>query len=287
MSNLIIDCFIFYNELDMLRYRLSTLNEFVDYFIIVEASKTFIGSPKPLYFSEHEYLFAPYLHKIIHIIEFDLREVNEESLKQQKRIGKTDYKTYCWDNERTQRNAIDKGIRELEIKLGKEVMEKSHLIINDCDEIPNPSILKELKEKNANLDIACLEQDFYYYNIRNKMREKWYHSKIVSYPFYVNHYERNSEKIRQSFGIGFIPNGGWHLSYFGDPAFIRNKMNMFSHQEFNIPELTDLKVIEKKINRHQSVVRNEMLDFILERDNKNLPPNILKTFPIPKDYIAD
>ena len=39
----IIDCFIFYNEVDILEYRLKTLNEVVDYFIIVESRQTFIG----------------------------------------------------------------------------------------------------------------------------------------------------------------------------------------------------------------------------------------------------
>ena len=38
---------------------------------------------------------------------------------------------------------------------------------------------------------------------------------------------------------------------------------------------------------HQSVVRDEKLDYILERDNPNLPPNVLVHFPIPKENIAD
>ena len=33
----IIDSFIFYNELDLLEYRLSILNDLVDYFILVES----------------------------------------------------------------------------------------------------------------------------------------------------------------------------------------------------------------------------------------------------------
>ena len=37
----IIDCFIFYNELDLLNYRLNVLNNVVDYFIIVEATHCF------------------------------------------------------------------------------------------------------------------------------------------------------------------------------------------------------------------------------------------------------
>ena len=34
----IIDCFTFYNELQLLEYRLSILYDVVDYFIIVEAN---------------------------------------------------------------------------------------------------------------------------------------------------------------------------------------------------------------------------------------------------------
>ena len=37
----IIDSFIFYNELDLLNYRLSILNDYVDYFIIVESKYTY------------------------------------------------------------------------------------------------------------------------------------------------------------------------------------------------------------------------------------------------------
>jgi beta-1,4-mannosyl-glycoprotein beta-1,4-N-acetylglucosaminyltransferase len=42
----IIDCFIFYNEIDLLNYRLNTLHEVVDYFIIVESTHTFMGKEK-------------------------------------------------------------------------------------------------------------------------------------------------------------------------------------------------------------------------------------------------
>ena len=42
----IIDCFIFYNELDLLNYRLNLLDEYVDYFVLVEATHTFVGNEK-------------------------------------------------------------------------------------------------------------------------------------------------------------------------------------------------------------------------------------------------
>ena len=51
----VIDCFIFYNELDLLDYRLNILKEVVDYFVIVESTHTFVGKEKELYFNKDKY----------------------------------------------------------------------------------------------------------------------------------------------------------------------------------------------------------------------------------------
>ena len=42
----IVDCFIFYNEIELLNYRLNILYDIVDYFIIVESTSTFTGYKK-------------------------------------------------------------------------------------------------------------------------------------------------------------------------------------------------------------------------------------------------
>ena len=41
---MIVDCFTFYNELEMLYYRLSLLNDYVDHFVLVESNQTFAGN---------------------------------------------------------------------------------------------------------------------------------------------------------------------------------------------------------------------------------------------------
>jgi beta-1,4-mannosyl-glycoprotein beta-1,4-N-acetylglucosaminyltransferase len=64
----IIDCFIFYNEIDLLTYRLNILNDIVDKFVIVESTYTFSGKEKKLYFNENKHLFEKFNEKIIHII---------------------------------------------------------------------------------------------------------------------------------------------------------------------------------------------------------------------------
>ena len=47
---MIYDCFPFNNELDILEIRLNILNDVVDKFILVEASKTQSLLDKPFYF---------------------------------------------------------------------------------------------------------------------------------------------------------------------------------------------------------------------------------------------
>src|SRR5258708_40108162 len=64
----IYDCFVFFNELELLKVRFEELYDKVDHFVLVEAKQTFCGDPKPLYFAENAEKFAQYKHKIIHIV---------------------------------------------------------------------------------------------------------------------------------------------------------------------------------------------------------------------------
>ena len=64
---MILDCFTFYNELDLLDIRFNELYESIDYFVLVEASKTQSFLDKPFYFEENKNRFDTFLDKIIHI----------------------------------------------------------------------------------------------------------------------------------------------------------------------------------------------------------------------------
>jgi len=78
--------------------------------------------------------------------------------------------------------------------------------------------------------------------------------------------------IRKS-NCSIIKNGGWHLSYFGDAKFIKNKIENFSHQEFNHPNFTNLSKIEEKIKNVSDLYnRNTNITKISIKDNNNLPP---------------
>jgi len=56
----LIDGFVFYNELGLLKYRLDTLYEIVDNFILVESTKTFSGNSKELFYEKNKGLYEKY-----------------------------------------------------------------------------------------------------------------------------------------------------------------------------------------------------------------------------------
>lgn len=62
----IYDCICLFDELDMLEIRLNILDEHVDFFVIVEANRSFLGVPKPFNFESNQGRFRKWAHKIIY-----------------------------------------------------------------------------------------------------------------------------------------------------------------------------------------------------------------------------
>lgn len=54
---MLVDTFMFYNELDVLELRLRTLEPYVDKFVIVEAEVNHVGGPKELFFEKNKERF--------------------------------------------------------------------------------------------------------------------------------------------------------------------------------------------------------------------------------------
>jgi len=246
----LIDCFIFYNELEMLLFRLTELYDTVDFFILVEAKHTFTGVSKILFFEAHKEMFSKYMDKIIHII-----------------VDKMPNTSNPWDNEKYQRNYIHKGILKLNLNCDDVI------IISDCDEIPDSNTLNIVKRCGI-CTIYGLEMDMYYYNLSWK-GTKWYHSKIVPYSVYklVN----EPEKIRFE-KCKILTRGGWHFSYFGNVEFIRNKIKNFSHQEYNTDKYTNEENIKKSIENGDDLFSRtgkwgHELKHVRLKDNDNLPNN--------------
>jgi beta-1,4-mannosyl-glycoprotein beta-1,4-N-acetylglucosaminyltransferase len=260
----IVDCFTFYNELDMLEYRLELLYPIVDYFVLSEATLTHKGNPKPLFYQENKKRYEKYADKIIHLIDKDLipYATHNYNLK---------YEDEVWKNENHQRNYIKEGLRYLNLN-----EETDYILISDLDEILNPNTLSKLfKENKSQLqDYMSFYQDFYYYNLTCKNQDPWLSPKLVKYGTYKNYFKEDANKCRLNQSRYIIPNGGWHLSYFGGASQIKNKIQNFSHQEFNKQEYTDEKKIEEKINAGIDLFgrTNEKWITIPIENNTNLPP---------------
>ena len=254
----VVDGFIFYNELDMLTYRLNILNDVVDYFVLVEATHTFVGKEKPLFYQENKHLFEKFNHKIIHIIvdDFPHKYPNIDFEKKEQ-----------WNNEKFQRNCISRGIQKINL------IDNDIIILSDVDEIPNIEILQGVKCNKIHInEVKALQMDFYYYNLHSKLDH--YTDVARMLPYYI--YQKCNmtiDDLRFKCHKSYISNAGWHLSYFGNEKFIQNKIENFAHQELNIDLFTNQKKIQERIQNAKDLFdRPTKIIYIEIQDNDNLPP---------------
>jgi beta-1,4-mannosyl-glycoprotein beta-1,4-N-acetylglucosaminyltransferase len=252
----IIDCFTFYNEFELLKYRLSVLYDVVDRFVLVESTHTHAGHEKPLYFKENLAMFSQFTNKIVHVIvrNFPHKYPNINCEKDEQ-----------WINERFQRDRIDDGLQR--IKLSNDDV----ITITDLDEIPDPRLLSTIKTNNISFRIYSLEMDMYYYNLNCRVTgEIWRHPKIMTYGTYCE-LDLPCSKLR-FYNCEALASGGWHLSYFGSVEQIQNKIINFSHQEFNRPQFTDIGKISERIEQCLDIYgRENPVEYIPINKNNYLP----------------
>jgi beta-1,4-mannosyl-glycoprotein beta-1,4-N-acetylglucosaminyltransferase len=246
---MIYDCFIFFNELDLLEIRLNILNDVVDKFVIVEATKTFSNLGKPLYFKDNKERFKKFESKIIHIIVDDYPPFES-----------------AWDYEWHQRNCVTRGLTDCK--------NDDVILISDLDEIPNPEKIIKYKDFTG---IKVFKQNMFYYYLNNLSLKTpyWTGTKMLSYQEFLKN-ESNSQKVRHLRGR-LINAGGWHFSYLGGAEKIAEKIKSFSHQEYNSSEYTDLIKIKERVEKGED---------LFSKKNKKIYACIEIDESFPK-YIAD
>ena len=224
MSPKIIDCFIFHNELKMLLFRLTELNDVVDYFVIVESKYSFSGQVKPLFYAENKHMFEQFNFKIIHIVVEDMPNNGN-----------------AWNNEFHQRNCITRAYKQLNLENNDLIM------ISDVDEIPDVTTVQHYKTNEVN-HMVLLAMDMYYYNFHCKaINYKWYYCKIIPYHLAI---KMTPQQIRCTFrDVDINYQGGWHLSFFGDIEFIKTKIQNFAHQEYNNSTYLNDDKIQQQIDK--------------------------------------
>jgi beta-1,4-mannosyl-glycoprotein beta-1,4-N-acetylglucosaminyltransferase len=231
----IVDGFTFYNELDMLEYRLAAMYEVVDHFVLVEATHTFSGKEKPLYYEQNKERYARWADKIVHVIVRDMPfvfpNINYEANEQ-------------WQNEYHQRDCIMRGYGSLGLTSDDVI------VIADVDEIIDPNLLRRVRSGEQPVYYHGIQMDIYVYNLHTHVyAEECIATRLLTVkaihelgrPFHILR-KNPFRDMNIIWGVG-----GWHLTYFGDPAFIRNKIVNFAHQEYNKPEYIDEAIIQRKI----------------------------------------
>ena len=134
MKRRVVDCFLFYNEVDILEYRLSVLWDLVDFFIVSESTRSFVGNEKP--FHSEDPRFDKYREKMlvlkIDTFPFPLPDVSRNEQ---------------WCNENYQRDYLMRGVQDLLVQ--NSIDENDVLLINDVDEIPDTSFLNYVCTKTV------------------------------------------------------------------------------------------------------------------------------------------
>ena len=203
--SMIIDGIIFFNELDLLEIRLNFLNNYIDYFVIVESKKTFQGDNKPLYYLENKARFKSFESKIIHVVLDDFPD-----------------KSNAWNNESLQRDAMLNGLQRFS--------DEDYILISDLDEIPNLESLPAKLEDNF-FYIFELSLNYYYLNNRCIQMPNSYGSILTKYKNIKGSIQEIRDlltKVQNEISTGknieIVKNGGWHFSYLASPENIAIKI---------------------------------------------------------------
>jgi len=195
----VIDCFPFFNELDLLEIRLNELKDVVDVFVLTESPQTFTGKSKPLFFQDNRERFKGF--NIVHTIFNDQTKCHAMEMERRQKQFNLDY---VYDN----------------------VFESGDVIMfGDCDEIPKASVVADLLKKDWESVGLLLTHFYYYLNCRQVAGTV---SKRASVRL-VRPKERIIYDVtRRSHSNNLVPNAGYHFSYIGDIAY---KLESWGHAD--------------------------------------------------------
>lgn len=225
----VIDAFPFFNELDLLKLRLETLDPYVDLFVVSEATTTFSGKSKPLYLTENLSAFAAWEEKL-RVSVVDIEPTSDPHI-----------------NDPAQKNLVKRALEPL--------CEGDDIVLwGDADEIPNPEVIqsaRDLLQETSTLHFAQFLH-YYYLDVREVSgnllsssgdfdgitHPKWIGTRAMKWRD-LRHRELNSLRERSSLSEGLrIDNAGWHFSFVGSPGLglderVDVKIAAYAHQELN------------------------------------------------------
>jgi|TARA_B100000902_G_scaffold186036_1_gene178412 beta-1,4-mannosyl-glycoprotein beta-1,4-N-acetylglucosaminyltransferase len=242
----IFDCFSYWDEDFLLDLRLNIMNDYVDFFIIVEGNKTWQNNSKELKFDISK--FSKFKDKIIYIQVTDLPDGDDPYLR-----------------ENHQRNCILRGLKKAE--------DKDLILISDLDEIPNP---KKIEDFDTKKKFAVFKQKHFYYklNLQSNSNPYWHGSRICVKKFLkspqwlreLKFKKRPFWRIDKINLNNIIENGGWHFCNLKSPEQLLYKYQNLC--ETNDPYHFNEKIDEKYLNISEIKKRILKGEDIIGREDK-------------------
>ena len=279
---------MFYDEDVILDLRLNILNEYIDYFVIVESKFFHNGKERKLRFDIEKY--TKFRDKIIYIIQDNQPSGIQEILKSDDEgtISAKEINNALL-RENSQRNLISQGL--------KMAADNDLILISDVDEIPN---LEKVKLKETKNEILMFVQDIFYYKLNRYLPNfQWFGTKgCLKKNLESPQWLRNIKNKKYSFlridtffsdkkytNIKFIDQGGWHFSNIKTPSQIEYKLKQYlHHREFDLEPLSKNEI--EKIIKDKKAIYDLKVD---QRVNKIGNGSNLVKFKIDKlpRYLID
>lgn len=248
----IFDCFLFFNEFELLKVRLEYLYDYVDYFVITESNLTQAGWQKPLYYNENKHLFKKWEDKIIHnVVDFvpdDFsKRTNDNNVNKILDICSryTHYPHDVWryKNETFQRECIL-------LPLINRCDENDVVLISDLDEFPKRELINTLTFNNNHKNFHNSMRQ-YYINVE-KINEDWIGTFACEWK-YLSVLDKGLNGLRMAKRTQgqTLQNAGWHFTFLGGPEKVKEKIRAYGHQEFNNEYI--LSNVQQRIASNQDI----------------------------------
>ena len=282
----IYDCFTYFDEDLILDTRLNIMNDYVDYFVIVESTYNHNGERRELKFNINKY--QKFKNKIKYIVWDEVPEniekINDndtEIVREHKFINN------AVKRDNGQRNYVVKGLDDAE--------DNDLILLSDLDEIPS---LKTIDLKNIKTKIIIFDQIMCYYKFNLAIPNyKWFGTrgclkkdlkspqwlrniKARKYSFYRLDILFNEKKFNN---IQLIKNGGWHFTNIKTPEEIHYKYKSYCHhREYELSGMNSDKI--KKIIESKHTIYDLKVDQRTNKIGKGMKLINLKDHELP-DYI--
>jgi len=279
----IIDAVFFYDELDMLTFRLTELNEHVDQFIIMESGIDFIGNSKPLIFKENEHLFEKWKDKISYL---SFNELSSSELEILDKVIKKNTLPISNFVKETNRTNIQLYLLILlhNSLLSSDLYMEDIVMISDIDEIPDLSKLPEVIDRISFSPVILRQKNFIwstkFINTNPNLGTTCHQfaSLIKNVSVFLSSYFKRGIVNLSRFEI---VDSGYHFSHFYDFNKTVDKLKLIN------PSLSS-HVIENSWSNLLSIPTNEDNDvYNLTEYDGELPKNIelLNSQPIGREEI--